>query len=294
MSEEYTSHSEYLPLDKVFVMPAREAFRNEKKALAEWRSLNFTSVPKIQKAFDEYEGFHKTLTDSGAELLYFTGEESLTLDAIYCRDASIITDQGVILCRMGKVLRQGEPASQQRSYESLNIPILGQIEPPGTLEGGDVAWLDRHTLAVGHSYRTNPSGIEQLTGLLRPMGVEVIVVQLPHFRGPSDVFHLMSVLSPIDRDLAAVYSPLIPIAFRNTLLERGYQLVEVPEAEFDSLGCNILATGPRRCVMAKGNPVTEQLLLKAGCQVSTYEGNEISVKGGGGPTCLTRPLRRKI
>ncbi len=294
MSDRYTAHSEYLLLDQVFIIPLTEAFQDRSKVETEWQDLNYTGPPNLDRANQEYEEFRSILEANGAKILTFSKNNSLTLDAIYCRDASIITDHGVILCRMGKEQRQGEPVMQQKVYESMGIPILGKIEAPGTLEGGDVAWLDRHTLAVGHSYRTNPSGIEQLTGLLRPMGVEVIVVQLPHFRGPSDVFHLMSVLSPIDKDLAAVYSPLIPIAFRNSLLEREFQLVEIPEAEFDSLGCNILATGPRQCVMAKGNPVTEQLLRKAGCQVSTYEGNEISVKGGGGPTCLTRPLRRRI
>ncbi len=293
MPQAYTSHSEYLPLSQVLVMPVSEAFKEGNKIEAEWADLNYIRPPDLDPALQEYADFIKLLGVSGAEVLTFSKGRSLTLDALYCRDASIVTDQGVILCRMGKSQRQAEPSMQQKVYESMGIPILGRIEAPGTLEGGDVAWLDRNTLAVGHSYRTNPSGIEQLTALLDPMEVEVIVVQLPHFRGPTDVFHLMSILSPLDRDLAAVYSPLMPIAFRNLLLERGYQLVEVPESEFDSLGCNVLATGPRQCIMARGNPLTARALLDAGCAVSTYPGNEISVLGGGGPTCLTRPLRRK-
>jgi N-dimethylarginine dimethylaminohydrolase len=146
---------------------------------------------------------------------------------------------------------------------------------------------------VGHSYRTNASGIAQLKALLEPKGIEVIVVDLPHFRGPSDVFHLMSILSPVDADLAVVYSPLMPVSFRNYLLDRGFDLVEVPEAELDSLGSNVLATAPRTCIMARGNPRTEAALKQAGCRVATYEGSEISLKGGGGPTCLTRPYQRR-
>ncbi len=275
-------------------MPVSEAFRDKTKIGAEWEELNYLKAPDLKPALEEYRDFISLLQEKGAEVFSFTKRESLTLDALYCRDASIVTDHGVVLCRMGKRQRRAEPAVQEKVYKDLGIPILGKIQAPGTLEGGDVAWLDRDTLAVGYSYRTNSEGIEQLIGMLRPLGVKVIEVQLPHFRGPSDVFHLMSILSPLDRDLAAVYSPLMPIAFRNTLLERGYQLVEVPEAEFDSLGCNILATGPRQCVMAEGNPITEAALRKAGCTVSTYPGLEISVKGGGGPTCLTRPLRRRI
>jgi N-dimethylarginine dimethylaminohydrolase len=155
-----------------------------------------------------------------------------------------------------------------------------------------VAWLDEKTLAVGHTYRTNEEGIKQITALLKPIGVDVITVPMPHYRGPSDVFHLMSVLSPVDKNLAVVYSPLIPIVFRNELIKRGFELVEVPETEFDSMGCNVLALAPRVCLMVKGNPITKAGLEKAGCRVIEYEGAEISVKGGGGPTCLTRPINR--
>jgi len=157
-----------------------------------------------------------------------------------------------------------------------------------------VAWLDEKTLAVGHTYRTNESGIAQLKALLEPRGVEVIVADLPHYRGPSDVFHLMSILSPIDSNLAVVYSPLMPIAFRKMLLKRGFELIDVPDTEFDSMGCNVLALAPRQCLMVAGNPVTLQRLKDAGCEVTIYAGTEISVKGGGGPTCLTRPLLREI
>jgi N-dimethylarginine dimethylaminohydrolase len=157
-----------------------------------------------------------------------------------------------------------------------------------------VAWLDEHTLAVGHGYRTNKEGIGQLASLLSPLGVETITVHLPHYKGPADVFHLMSILSPVEPDLAVVYSTLMPIAFRNLLLERGYRLVEVPDKEFDTMGCNVLSLGSGECLMVDGNPVTRAALEKAGCAVTVYEGAEISLKGGGGPTCLTRPIYRYV
>ncbi len=162
------------------------------------------------------------------------------------------------------------------------------------MEGGDVAWIDSKTLAVGHTYRTNEAGINQLKNFLEPLGIDVLVASMPHYKGPADVFHLMSVLSPVDKDLAVVYSPLMPIAFRNTLLDKGFSFVEVPDSEWDSMGCNVLAIAPREVVMVKGNPITKHRLEQAGCIVWEYEGNEISVKGGGGPTCLTRPIERSI
>ena len=193
---------------------------------------------------------------------------------------------------MGKGGRINEPQSHLNIYREKNVPILGIIESPGTLEGGDVAWLDDKTLAVGHTYRTNPEGINQLKSLLEPKGVNVLVAELPHYKGVNDVFHLMSILSPVDKDLAVVYSPLMPIKFRNELLQRGFRLIEVPEEEFESMGCNVLAVAPKQCLMVDGNPKTKKFLEQAGCQVTTYRGNDISVKGGGGPTCLTRPMLR--
>lgn len=230
--------------------------------------------------------------DNGTEILYLPEDASVNMDSIYCRDAAIATSKGMIICNMGKEGRKNEPLAEKKAFEANGIPVLGVINAPGTIEGGDVAWLDEKTLAVGHTYRTNEEGIKQITALLAPIGVEVITVPMPHYRGPSDVFHLMSVLSPVDKNLAVVYSPLIPIVFRNELINRGFELVEVPEAEFDSMGCNVLALAPRVCLMVKGNPITKAGLEKAGCKVIEYEGAEISVKGGGGPTCLTRPVER--
>jgi N-dimethylarginine dimethylaminohydrolase len=167
------------------------------------------------------------------------------MDSMYCRDASIATNKGMIICNMGKQARKSEPIAQKKIFEANGIPVLGIIREPGTLEGGDTAWLDERTLAVGHTYRTNEEGIRQLTSLLQPLGVEVITVPLPHYKGPADVFHLMSILSPVDSNLAVVYSPLMPIGFRNYLLEHGYELVEVPDEEFETMGCNVLAISPR-------------------------------------------------
>lgn len=152
-------------------------------------------------------------------------------------------------------------------------------------------WFDAKTVAIGRGYRTNDAGIAQFRGLLGN-DVEVRVVPLPHYRGPADVFHLMSILSPVAGDLAVAYSPLMPVPFREWLLDRGLRLVEVPDSEFESMGPNVLAVGPRRVVMVSGNPVTQARLESEGVEVWTYDGSEISLKGGGGPTCLTRPLAR--
>ena len=286
------AHSESGKLTSLFIKKAAAALIDDAHVSKHWEALNYLGKPIIDKAFEEYESFEKILKDNGAEIFYFPKDDSVNMDSIYCRDASIATSKGMILCNMGKEGRKNEPIAQQKAYEAQGIPVLGVITAPGTIEGGDVAWLDSKTMAVGHTYRTNEAGIKQLTNLLKPLGVDVITVTMPHYRGPADVFHLMSVLSPVDSNLAVVYSPLIPIVFRNELMARGYELVEVPESEFDSMGCNVLALAPRVCLMVKGNPITKSRLEAAGCKVIEYEGAEISVKGGGGPTCLTRPISR--
>ena len=292
MNIKKTYHSEYLTLESVFLKSAEDAFRSDKELANQWQTLNYLSKPNFKKSVEEYENFRSFFTTKNIETLFFPSNEKVQIDSIYCRDASVVTDFGVIICNMGKKGRLHEPTAQLNAYEKNDVKILGEIEFPGTLEGGDVAWLDTKTLAVGHTYRTNLEGIRQLKNLLTPKGIEVLVEELPHYKGKEDVFHLMSILSPVDFNLAVVYSPLMPISFRNQLLDRGFELVEVPEVEFDSMACNVLAIAPRVCVMVEGNPVTQRLLEESGCQVFSYEGDEISIKGGGGPTCLTRPMKR--
>jgi N-dimethylarginine dimethylaminohydrolase len=192
---------------------------------------------------------------------------------------------------MGKSERATEPAAQEKALDGFGVAIAGRITAPGKLEGGDLIWLDEKALAIGRGYRTNAEGVRQLRALVGA-SVEVIEVPLPHWHGQSDVMHLMSLISPVDRDLAVVYSRLLPVPFREWLLERGMRLIEVPDVEFETMGTNVLALGPRRCLMLNGNPLTRRLLEQSGCEVLEYEGSEISVKGAGGPTCLTRPLVR--
>jgi len=286
------NQSEYGELKSVFVKPVQHAFISDAQLEQQWQSHQFLAKPDFQKALEEYRQFEEIFKNNGCALHYLPYDSSVSIDSIYCRDAAIATNKGMIICNMGKAARANEPMAERDFFKVNNIPILGEITAPGTIEGGDVAWLDANTLAVGHSYRTNHEGIIQLKSLLAPLDVEVVTVDLPHYKGVDDVFHLMSIFSPVDKDLAVVYSPLMPITFRNLLLEKGYDLVEVPNEEFESMGCNVLAIAPRKCMMVSGNPITQKRLTEAGAAVFEYSGKEISVKGGGGPTCLTRPWLR--
>jgi len=288
-----TSQSDVGAITHLMVKHAREAFASDETIAREWRDLNFTAPPNFARAVDEYDHFLDLLRGTGARIDALPHAEGLTLDSIYVRDASVICDRGVILCNMGKPQRAGEPTEQAAAFRALGVPILGSIQSPGRLEGGDVVWLERRTVAVGRGYRTNAEGIRQFHDLLGHAVDEVITVALPHWRGAGDVFHLMSIISPVDRDLAVVYSPLMSVPFREALIERGISFVEVPDDEFECMGANVLAIAPRRCVMLAGNPKTRARLEAAGAEVLEYDGREISLKGGGGPTCLNRPIARE-
>jgi N-dimethylarginine dimethylaminohydrolase len=285
--------SEVGRLVSVVVKHPRDAFIDERTIDEQWKDLNFVAPPNLSAAIAEYERFLDVLRSSGTTLHFLPRDSATTLDSIYARDASIVSPRGLILCSMGKRARESEPGAQERAFHGFGpeFKIAGRIHPPGLLEGGDVVWLDAHTLLVGRGYRTNGEGIRQLRGLLDE-SVQVIDIPLLHWRGESDVMHLMSLISPVDRDLAVVYSRLLPVPFRKLLVGRGYRLVEVPDEEFDSMGCNVLALSPGRCVMVAGNPQTRAALEAAGVEVIGYSGDEISVKGSGGPTCLTRPILR--
>jgi N-dimethylarginine dimethylaminohydrolase len=272
----------------------KRAFINNETIDRQWHQLAFRGRPDLDRAVEEYDRFVALLEGFDIDIHFLPMDEGVGLDSLYTRDVSVLCNKGVILCNMGKAERSSEPAVQEAAFRTLETPIHGTITGHGRLEGGDVAWIDERTLAVGRGYRTNDEGIRQLRGLLADCIDDLIVVPLPHWRGPSDVFHLMSILSPIDHDLALVYSPLMPVPFREALLSRGIELIEVPEPEFETMGCNVLAVAPRKCIMLAGNPQTRTRLRGAGAEVHEFVGREISVKGGGGPTCLTRPILRVL
>jgi N-dimethylarginine dimethylaminohydrolase len=286
-----TSVNEYAPISTIALKHARNAFVDDESIDTQWQALNFAGPPDLPRAIAEYDTFARLLQDAGGQIVWLPSDPRTTLDSIYVRDASIVADRGVILCAMGKPQRTGEPDAQADAFKAAGIPVLGRIVPPGRVEGGDVIWLDASTLVIGRGYRTNDAGIEQLKAMLGP-SVNVVPVPLPHWTGESDVMHLMSLISPIDADLSVVYSRLLPVPFRQWLVERGMRFVEVPDKEFESMGTNVLALAPRRCLVVRGNPRTRAAMERVGVEVLEYDGAEISAKGAGGPTCLTRPISR--
>jgi len=280
------------PIKKILLKHPSNAFLNQRNINKQYLELNYLAAPNFNSAISDYEIFVDLLKSFDIEIYYLPKDKATSLDSIYTHDPCVVSNKGVVICNMGKKARQPEADTMKKFFNSIEVPILGKIQSPGTLEGGDVVWINEKTIAVGEGYRTNKEGIEQLKLLLSDQVETVITVSIPHWNGPDDCLHLMSNLSPIDHDLYLVYSRLLPVSFIKYLLDQNIELIDVPDDEYESMGCNVLAIAPRKVIMISGNPKTKQLLENKGVEIHTYDGSEISIKGAGGPTCLTRPFLR--
>jgi N-dimethylarginine dimethylaminohydrolase len=260
------------------------------EAWAAWRAYGWRSEPDPLALLEEHEAFRALLADAGAEVVVGQTGGTSNPDAIYAYDPALVADAGAVLLMPGKEGRRGEPDDMSIDFMEAGVPLAGRLRYPASAEGGDTVWLDERTLLVGRGYRTNAAGIEALRELLSD--VDVIAFDLPHYHGAGEVLHLMSFLSPLDVDLAVVYLPLMPVRLIELLQERGIGFVEVPDDEFETMGPNVLALAPRVALALEGNDETRRRMEAAGVDVRVYKGEEISRKGDGGPTCLTRPLLR--
>lgn len=285
----YGGQSMVAPLRRVAVCAPEAAgwAVNDEK----WRELGYQHCPNLAVAQAQHAELRRALEEAGAEVIA-TDVRGLSLDAVYVHDPSLVTDYGAICLNMGKSARRGEPARHRELYKQLGIPVVGEIRPPGTAEGGDMVWLDHKTLLVGRGYRTNGSGIEQLRGLLGRWEVEVLAAPLPHGGGAGCCLHLMSLMSMLDESTVLVDLPWLAAETVQLLCERGLRFVEIEGEERETLACNVLALGGKRLLAIEENGRTNQRLREAGFEVRTFAASEIGINGGGGPTCLTRPILR--
>ena len=254
-----------------------------------WQRCGWRAEPDAAGIAREHEAFCSLLADAGAEVVLAESAAPGNPDAIYTYDPALVADEGALLLHPGKECRRAEVDAMAEDFERAGVPVAGRLSEPAWAEGGDCCWLDARTLLVGCGYRTNAAGIARLRELLPD--VEVVAFDLPHWHGRDEVMHLMSLISPLAPDLAVVYEPLLPTRLAQLLEAREVELVRVPDEEFDSMGSNVLALAPRVALAVEGNPVTRERMERAGVEVLTYRGEELS-KGDGGPTCLTRPLLR--
>jgi len=256
---------------------------------AAWGAYGWRAAPDPVRAGEEHEALCLLLEEAGAEVVV-SRHDAGNPDAMYAYDPTLVGPNGAVLLRPGKEGRRTEPEATVPALEAAGVPVVGRLAAPACVEGGDTLWLDEETLLVGHGYRTNAAGIAALADAFP--GVTVIPFDLPHWTGPGEVLHLMSYISPLDQDLALVYPRLAPVRLLELLAELEIETVSVPDEEFESMGSNVLALGSRRALALAGNDGTRRRMERAGVDVTVYRGDEISRKGDGGPTCLTRPLLR--
>lgn len=289
----FYNSSMYKQLKRVVLKHPKDAFISQSHLNNEWEKYNYVSVPNFDEALAEYEQFEAILKKYVDQIDYLPQSDHVGLDSIYTHDPVKFTPHGAIILKSGKQLRQSESNVYKTFLEENNIPIVGELTGEAVCDGGDIVWIADRTLAVGRGFRTNDAAIRQLRKMMEPFVDEFIVVQLPYDQGPEECLHLMSFISIVDEDLAVVYSSLMPVFFRQLLLERGFELIEVSDQEYESLGGNVLALGPRICVLPQGNNGVRMNLENAGAKVYEYKGDEITYKGTGGPTCLTCPVVRQ-
>lgn len=280
------------PLKAVLVKNPECAFRDQEFLKNNFEKYGYLDCPDFEKVQEEYKVFEDIIKQHATDVYYLPFDEKAGMDSIYAHDTVKITGKGAIYFPMGKKLRAGEPPATRTYLESLGIPTLGVIGGDGKMEGGDVVWMDERTIAIGRGYRTNDEGIRQFKEIAGDQIDNIMVVPMPHADGEEACLHLMSIISMVDKDLAVVYSKYMPVFFREYLLEKGIQLIEVPDDEYDYLGSNVLALGNRKCLVLEGNPKTKGALVAAGAEVYEYPGKHLSYFGTGGPTCLTCPVHR--
>ncbi len=257
--------------------------------LGNWHQYGWRAEPDPVAIAKEHAGLCALLSGAGAEVVLADEPVPGDPDAIYAYDPVLIGPHGAILLRIGKPARIAEAEALEPALARAGIPIVARMDAPGTADGGDMFWLDERTLLVGRGYRTNDAGIAVLRALL-PLA-DVLAFDLPHLRGRREVLHLMSLVSPLDEDLVVAYTPLLPVRLVELFEQRGIEIVDVPDDEFETMGANVLALAPRVGLALARNPETRRRLEHAGMTIHTYAGAELS-KGDGGPTCLTLPLLR--
>lgn len=282
MSDSFGVTSMTAPLQRVAVRPP--------SPLSDFANAHWSTPVDVDVLLDQHAAFTGLLERLGCEVHVLPERPDLA-DSCFVYDPAFVVGAGVIQLGSSKAVRVAEAPVLTEELVHLGVPLIGSLSGSATADGGDMFWLDEHTLAVGRSYRTNAAAVRQLTDMLAPYDVHIESFDLPHDQGPEYCLHLMSVVSPVRPDVAVVYEPLAPVALMQALGKRGIQVVPLPTDDWLTLGCNVLAVAPGVVVIASGNDATAELLAHHGCEVHVYAASELT-KGEGGPTCLTRPILR--
>ena len=214
------------------------------------------------------------------------GEVSPNL--MFVADLLFMTPQGAIVGRPASTVRAGEERWIARRLADLGIPILRTVAGRGLFEGADAAWLDPGTALLATGLRTNTEGAAQVAATLAEQGVDVVPAGLPY-----GAMHLMGTLRLAGPDLALAWPGRVPYSAVEALRARGYRVLFLPDDEADSrrIALNFVVLGPRRILMAAGNPASRRFYEAAGIACREVEIDELA-RAAGGIGCLTGVLHR--
>ncbi|HEY8611775.1 MAG TPA: arginine deiminase family protein [Roseomonas sp.] len=204
----------------------------------------------------------------------------------YTRDSVVVTHRGPVLCQLERPQRRGEYAPLI-DFHAAHGSAFWRKSSAGTLEGGDIHIIRPGLATIGASGgRTDTAGAEQLAGWLRSEGWEVRVEDFDeHF------LHLDVLFCMAAEGLAVACEDVLDPAFLQWLKARGIRWIPVPYRDAMQLGCNILALGNGRVVSAHESTGLNAALRAEGLEVLD-PALSLFTAGGGGPHCLTCPLRR--
>jgi dimethylargininase len=272
------------------IAPLRRVLVRRPATSGDWEGAGWR-VPEPVVLVRQHEELCALLERLGAKVELAAALEG-QVDSVYMHDPLLVTARGGIPLRMRKPARAREPVHAREELERLGVPVLGELPEGAYADGGDRFWIDRNLMAIGLGYRTNRAGAAAVAALAAPEGVAVETYDLAHDRGPDHVLHLQSFISAVTEEVCVIYEPLAPVRLLEDLRERGIRWIAIDRDSYDAMGCNILAVRPGVVVMVDGVPTVRRELERRGVEVHTYDGSQLSLKGDGGPTCLTAPLLR--
>ncbi len=281
-------NSEYAPLQRVLLHPP---FGDTLTEGTDPNKLQLLAPVDARRAAKQHTEMAKAYAGADVSVEWIEPQRTpVPFNLMFAADLLFMTPEGAILARPASMVRAGEEREVAARLARLGVPILRSVSGSGTFEGADAMWLDPETVLLGRGLRTNAAGIRQVSAVLAEMGVETIVVDLPH-----GTMHLMGMLRIVDRDLAVAWPKRLAHHAVTQLSERGFKVAFIPdEAEaVAGMALNFVTVAPRHILMPAGNPLTEEFYEFLGITCQTVEMDEI-VKAAGAVGCLTGVLEREI
>ena len=204
---------------------------------------------------------------------------------VFARDLGFTLKEGYVLGRFKEPIRRQETPQYSKKLEALNIPLIATCTE-GVIEGGDFWQLDEKTLAIGVLQRSDEQGIQNIREQLAPLGYRIIPV-----KSKPEYLHLDMIFNIVGEKTAVTYYAGLPEEFKTYLAEENYDLIEIEEEGVYKHFCNLQSLGNKRVISLANNKKVNSALRQRGFTVFELDATEI-LKTGGGPHCMTFPLKR--